>query len=109
MTVYRIVRSDHRDDPVLLNSLRSNYELSGEPRKVERAWTAIHMGISTYSVEESARQTAQTFPKLGDYIAQISLRPGRGINWASTGHPLHLTVWADPVKLLDAVVDIQPV
>ena len=33
---WRIVRSEHPDDPVFLNSLRSHYELSEEPRKVER-------------------------------------------------------------------------
>jgi hypothetical protein len=34
--VFRIVRSDKRGDPAFLDSLRSHYELSHEPRKIER-------------------------------------------------------------------------
>jgi hypothetical protein len=107
--VYRIVRSDVPDDPVLENSLKSNYELSEPPRKVERLSTAVHMGISTYLSPGDAVGTARKFDKLGDYVAQIALRPGRGFNYARTGHAGHLTVWGDPVKLLESVVDITPV
>jgi hypothetical protein len=109
VTVFRIVRSDNRDDPVLLNSFRSNYELGDEPRKVERSSAVIHMGISSYVDEGVARGTAQRWPKLGDFVAEVRLRPDQGFNFAHTGHPLHLTVWGDPVKLKDAVVDIQSV
>jgi hypothetical protein len=107
--VYRIVRSDLLDDPVLENSLKSNYELSEPPRKVERLSTAVHMGISSYLSPRDAIDTARKFDKLGDYVAQVRLRPGRGFNYARTGHPGHLTVWGDPVKLLESVVDITPV
>ena len=109
--VYRIVRSEHRDDPVLLNSLRSNYELERPPRKnsVERSSTVIHMGISAYLDAGIAGATAQKWPKLGDYIAEIHLSHGHGFNYANTGHPLHLTIWADPVKLRDAIVSIWSV
>ena len=58
LTVFRIVRSDHPDDPVFVNSLRSNYELGGEPRKVERSSSVVHMGISTYLDESVAHGTA---------------------------------------------------
>jgi hypothetical protein len=109
LTVFRIVRSEHREDPVFLNSLRSNYEMGDEPRKVERSSSVIHMGISTYSAESVAIGTAQKWDKLGDYIAQLRLPHGLGINFARTGHPLHLTIWGDPVKLRDVVVGIQPV
>jgi hypothetical protein len=107
--VYRIVRSDVLDDPVLENSLKSNYELSEPPRKVERLSTAIHMGISTYLSPDDAVETARKFDKLGDHVAHLTLRPGRGFNYARTGHTGHLTVWGDPVKLLESVVDIRPV
>jgi hypothetical protein len=79
LVVYRIVRSDLADDPVLLNSLRSNYELTREPRRVERTSTVIHMGVSMYLDPEMARRTAQRWSK------------------------------REPVKLQAAVVDIQPV
>lgn len=109
ITIYRIVRSDHRDDPVFLNSLRSNYELDRPPRNVERSSTVTHMGISAYLDRGLARKTAQQWDKLGDYIAEIRLTPGHGFNYAYTGHSRHLTIWADPVKLREAVRHIRTV
>jgi hypothetical protein len=109
LIAYRIVRSDIAGDPVLLNSFRSNFELERPPRNRERAWTVIHMGISAYLDEPLARGTAETWRKLGDYIAELHLRPDQGFNFARTGHPGHLTIWADPVKLHEVTVDIRPV
>jgi hypothetical protein len=62
LDMFRIVRSRNTEDPVFLNSLRSHYALSEEPRKVEREWAV-----------------------------------------------LHLTLWADPVKLQSATTDIHSV
>jgi hypothetical protein len=109
LTVYRIVRSDISGDPVLLNSFRSNYELDRPPRNRERASTVIHMGISAYLDEPLARGTAERWSKLGGYIAALHLVPDQGFNFAPTGHPGHLTIWADPVKLHEMTVDIRPV
>jgi hypothetical protein len=97
------------NDPVLLNSLRSHYELGEEPRNVERSSTAIHMGISVYLNEGVAHGTAQRFSKLGDFVARLVLLSDRGFNFARTGQPLHLTVWGDPIKLQSAIADIDPV
>jgi hypothetical protein len=107
--VYRIVRSDAADDPVLINSFRSNFDLGGEPRKVERESAVIHMGISVYLDRAVAAGTARRSTKLGDFVAQLHIRAGLGLNFAETGHPLHLTMWGDPIKLSQAVADITPV
>ncbi len=109
LTLFRIVRSDNSEDPVLLNSFRSNYELGEEPRKIERSSALIHMGLSAYIEHGAANGTAQKWEKLGDFVAELRLRTGNGFNFAHTGPPLHLTIWGDPVKLQEAVVDIQPV
>lgn len=108
LTVYRIVRSEHPDDPVLANSLRSHYEMGVEPRGPIRP-AVLHMGISTYLDIEPARRTAQRWPRFGEYIAHLALKDGNGFNWAMTGHPKHITVWGDPLKLAAAVVDIVEV
>ena len=108
-SVFRIVRSEYPDDPVFLNSLRSHYELSEPPRKVERESTVIHMGISVHLTREDAAGTAQRWPKLGDHTARLDLRGGMGFNYAHTAMPGHLTLWADPVKLRSVLVDIEPV
>jgi hypothetical protein len=109
MDVFRIVRSDVPEDPVLLNSLRSHYELGEEPRKVERSSTVLHMGISTYFAAGVAHGTAKRFPVIGEFVARLTLRPGQGFGFVHTGHRLHLTVWGDPIKLHEAVADIKPV
>ena len=106
ITVYWIVRSDNLDDPVFLSSLRSNYALNNPPRNIERSSTVIHMGISAYMEEGMAHETAQRWEKLGDYVAEIRLTSGHGFNFAHTGHRSHLTIWADPVKLREAVVGV---
>jgi hypothetical protein len=87
LEVFRIVRSDETEDPVLVNSFKSHYELSDEPRGVERKSAVIHMGISMYSEEHVARGTAQKFDKLGGFVARLQLGVGRGFNFAHTGHP----------------------
>lgn len=109
LTVYRIVRSEHADDPVFQNSFRSSFDLEKPPRGVERSSAVIHMGISAYREPGAAIETARRWPKLGDYLARVVLAGGNGFNWARTGPPLHLTVWGDPVKLSEAVADITPI
>ncbi|MDQ3768039.1 MAG: hypothetical protein M3370_00955 [Actinomycetota bacterium] len=109
MRVYRIVRTEIVDDPMMLNSFRSHFALGEEPRRVERQSALMHMGISVYTDPSVARGTAERFPKLGDYIAEVNIDATMGVDYARTGHPLHLTLWADPVKLCAAVADIEPV
>jgi hypothetical protein len=109
LTVWRIVRSEHPDDVVFVNSFRSHYELSQEPRRVERTSSVIHMGISTYLDEGMARGTAQEWDKLGDWLAKLEMQPGHGFNYAHTGHHGHLTIWGDAIKLSNAAADIIPV
>jgi hypothetical protein len=107
--VFRIVRAAVRDDPVMLNSLRSHFALSEEPRRVERDSTVIQLGVTVYVAAELARGTAQRFPKIGDHIGRIRLEHGHGFNFADTAQPGHLTLWADPFKLLEAITDIEAV
>ncbi|MDP2709960.1 MAG: hypothetical protein Q8O56_01955 [Solirubrobacteraceae bacterium] len=105
---WRIVRSEHRDDPVLLSSLRSNFELGLGPRAAERTSRLIHLGVSAYLNEQSAHETAEKFHKLGDWVARLEMEHGNGFNYAHTGSRWHLTIWGDAIKLSDSVVDISP-
>ena len=108
MTVFRIVHAGG-DAAQLLDSLRSHYELSQPPRKVERESAVLHMGISVFIDRDSAEGLARRWSKLGDHTARIHLRHGQGFNYADTGSPGHLTLWGDPVKLREAIADIEPV
>jgi hypothetical protein len=109
LEAFRIVRADERDHPVLVDSFKSHYELTHAPRGAERRSAVIHMGISMYSEERVALGTARRFDKLGRYVARVELAAGKGFNFARTGHPRQLTVWGDPVNLVESVVDIRPV
>ena len=71
IAVFRIMRAADIDDPAFLDSFRSHYELSEEPRKVERRWTIMHMGISVYRTSERAIETALTWPQLGRHVARL--------------------------------------
>lgn len=106
--LFRIVRSANKDDPVLVNSLRSHYELDHDPPGPTRP-AVLHMGLSTYLEIGPARETANRFPRIGSYVAELALKAGNGFNWAMTGHPKHITVWGEPVKLAESVVDIVDV
>jgi hypothetical protein len=93
LPVYRVVRTENPDDPVLVTCLMSNYELSQPPRNIEIDWTIIRMGVSVFTSRDSARSLARTLPKLGDYIAKLVLKPGMGINYGyTTRTPHHLTI-----------------
>lgn len=107
--VWRIVKTDERGDPAFLDSLRSNYDLGRPPRRREEHWSIVHMGISTFSDPRAAAGTARKWPVIGEWVAQIALTHGQGFNVAHTGMPGHLTLWGDPIKLLEAVVDIVAV
>jgi hypothetical protein len=108
LTVYRIVNAGGGETE-LLDSLRSHYELSQPPRKIERESTVLHMGISVFIDRGSAEGLARRWSKLGDHTARLDLRHGHGFNYADTASPGHLTLWGDPVKLREAIADIEPV
>jgi hypothetical protein len=109
VTVYRIVRSENVEDPVFVNSLRSHYEMKAEPRHVEKRAASLHMGLSVFLTLERAIETARKWPAIGSFVARLDLSAGHGFNFADTGAPGHLTLWADPVKLARIAGDITSV
>lgn len=109
MTAYRVVKSVHRSDPVMLDVFRSNYERDARPRGLEVESALIHFGLSMYLEREMAATTARRWPRLGRHIAEIRLEPGNGFCWAHTAQPGHLTVWGRPLQLLACIADILPV
>ena len=109
LDVFRVVRSDNPEDPVFVNSLRSHYELERPPRRIEGRSAALHMGLSVFVSRERAAETAKRFPAIGGFVARLQLTAGHGFDFAFTGPPGHLTLWADPVKLAPTAVDITTV
>ncbi len=109
LELFRIVRGDYVEQQALVDSFRSHYELGLPPRRAEQRAAVIHMGLSTYRTVSQARGTAIRFPAIGTHLARLQLQPGRGVSFADTGHPGHVTVWGDPLTLTRSIVDIQPV
>lgn len=109
LRIYRITKTDKRDDPAFVGSFKSHYELGQPPRRAETGWTIIYMGVSSYETKNRAVGTAEAFPVIGNYVAEVVLTAGNGFNYANTGPPGHLTVWGDPFKLAAAVADVVPV
>jgi hypothetical protein len=99
---YRIVKSINPDDPVMVDSFRSNYELDALPRGLEVESTLIHLGLSMYLKPTMAIATAQRWPQIGRHIATVRLVPNNGFCYANTAQQGHITVWGRPLRLLRA-------
>jgi hypothetical protein len=109
LPVFRIVKTDNIDDLELVNSFKSHYEIGRMPRGGAVRPAILHMGISVYLRPEDARETARKWPVIGAFVALLQLTSGQGFNIAETGHPGHRTVWGDPFKLRNTLVDIVSV
>lgn len=106
---YRIVKSVHRGDPLMLDVFRSNYERGARPRGLEVESALVHFGLSMYLQRKMATATARRWPGLGVHIAEFRLEPGNGFCWAHTAPPGHITVWGRPLQLLACIADILPI
>lgn len=87
-------------------AFRSNYELGRPPRGPEGRVAVIHMALSMFDSADVARQIAERYPKLGNHLATVDLRPGLGLCVAKTGGPSHWSVWGRPDQLAACVADV---
>jgi hypothetical protein len=106
LVVHRILVSADLASAELLDSLRSNADLERPPRAKELTHPLIHSGITTWLQPEQAVANAKTFPRLGDFVAVVRLDAASGARHFEWGRPGHLTVWADPLMILERIEDI---
>jgi hypothetical protein len=111
LTVFRIVRTDNRGADEFVESFMSRAALDLPPRKgtPEDTHPLIRKGISVYDTRDAAEATARRFPAIGRFVAELRLTRDMGVRILRWGPRGHLTVWCDPFKLRDAVVDTIPV
>jgi hypothetical protein len=107
--LFRIVKASSASEEATIDSLRSHYELGMIPRTATVRPAVLNMALSMYRNQELARKAARQWPRIGRYIAELELVSGKGFNIADTGHPGHVSVWGDPLELLERIVDIVPV
>jgi hypothetical protein len=64
------------------------------------------MGLSVFSTRVAAEAMALRWPKIGMFIAELNLEPGRGFCLSDTGQPGHWTLWGRSLQLLGSIADI---
>ena len=112
---YHIVTTDELGSEDLLTSFKSRRATGLPPREWTQEGTnpEIAEGISAYQTREAANATAlKTLARgraIGEYVAELHLRAGQGVEIAEWGPNGHLTIWGDPLMLSSQVVDIVPV
>lgn len=106
LRLYRVVCAEE----ALERAFVSNHAKGARPRGPELESTLIHRGVSMYVTRERAANRAQTFPNIGDCLAEVALPAGATTNVAPTGRDAeHVTVWADPATLAACVTRILPI
>jgi len=98
-TFYRLVRGD----PPSLDSFRCQRELThGRPPRSNASYL-LTVGVSMFDTLNGALKVALRRPIL---VAEVALKPNRGISFAQTGQPGHHTIWGSPEALRDCVVRV---
>jgi hypothetical protein len=107
LTVFRIVRNADMDAPEFVDSFRSHAELGLPPRRrsPEEDHPLLHEGVSVFESRQAAIETARRFPRIGNYVAELRIKPDSEIRYLRWGARGHLTLWGDAVKLALTAVD----
>lgn len=103
--LYRIVQSD----PPTISDLTPNDRRGRSQRDLTPEETRLLSGISLYATEAQARRNAKKYPRLGRYIAVVSIPDEAPVRVERTRGPGHHTIWGDPEYLLNCVVQVAAV
>lgn len=117
--VFRFVRTASAEDPRLLDDFRSDAERGKTPRGRSATVPGLMDGMSAFRSLELARDRWQDLAQLaarrgqpvavGDSIASVTLRSGRGFAYEDLGDPGgHMTIWGSPERLVAAVAEVVP-
>ena len=109
LDVYRIVGVGILETATLVPFRLSNQAKGVRRRGIENTYPEIHEGISAYSSYAHAIAQAGRLPQLGSFIAKIEITADVEARTNVWGQGGHLTIWADALKLAQAVTDILPV
>ena len=106
--LFRVVRTGDRNDPELVESFKSNYELGKpiRPRSPEATYRAIWQAVSMFETLEAAKSVACRVPALGGWVARLVLDAEHSCSLAVWGSRHHVSVWGDPCQMSSAVADI---
>lgn len=117
LVVFRLVTTDDRPAPELLECFRSNEAKGKPPRGRERSLPSLRRGLSVYASQAQAIDRQRRIvaalrpgevPRIGSFVARVELR-GPGIWHTAAAVDGHLTIWASPSTCIAAIADIEPI
>ena len=109
LELFRVVNVDRPHHPGLALDLTSNYERGARPRRIERFFAVVHMGISTFTTTQAARALVERYPDIGTHIARLHLPGGAGFCIDQPPAGAHRSLWGAPLQLAACVVDVESV
>jgi hypothetical protein len=105
VTLYRGCHGGEPED--LLAAMRSNYASGRRPHPADLRAAVLVMAVSMFEDAAFVRRVARARPEsVGTHVAEVELRPGRGLCRADTGSAGHWSIWGVPERLVDCIVDV---
>jgi hypothetical protein len=100
-TLFRVVRAEPQADwSAFEQSFRSPFDQGIPPTNPgNRRSRALYLGVSMWMAQHQAESVARQFPRIGQWVAELTLSPDAGVNYALTSMPGHMTVWGDAGEL----------
>jgi hypothetical protein len=96
----RLYRARFVGWPGDVDDMRSNYERNRSTHPEHRRATVLHMAVSMFENRDVVATLCLRNPqRLGEYIAEVDLEPGKGVCVARTGSTGHWSVWGRPAQL----------
>jgi hypothetical protein len=107
VTLYRGCHGGEPED--LLAAMRSNYASGRRPHPADLRAAVLVMAVSMFEDAAFVRRVARARPEsVGTHVAEVELRPGRGLCRADTGSAGHWSIWGVPERLVECIVDVVP-
>ena len=87
----------------------SNEALGRRPRSRDDETLRLWSGLSVYESEAQARHTADAFPMIGAFLAQVRITDDDPVRLEKSLGAGHFTLWGEAALLLRLVTKVLPV
>jgi hypothetical protein len=104
-TFYRIVRSDPPSEADFYSHHALGRRLRRDTPALRRSWE----GVSVTSTEAAIRDLARRFPRLGRFVAVLSIADDGPVRYEQSGESsAHYDLFGEPREMLAAVQAVWP-
>ena len=102
-TFYRVVLTNPPTEEDFRSHKERGIALRRDTPELRRSWE----GVSVYDTEEKAREVMQRFPRIGTFIAELSIEESGPVRFEqTTDDPNHYDLWGEPQVMMAAVVRV---